>query len=107
MILISKYIVPRGYLSITIFPFIFLRSKDLTANWRLVNHERIHLKQQVELLILPFYLLYALEFIVRLMQYKKWSLAYRHISFEREAYDNESDKCYLKSRFFWSFLSYF
>ncbi len=85
----------------------FLRSRDLIGNRRLVNHEKIHLQQQIELLVLPFYLLYVLEFMIRLMQYKKWSIAYRHISFEREAYDNESDKGYLKSRPYWNFLSYF
>ncbi len=85
----------------------FLRSRDLIGNRRLVNHEKIHLQQQIELLVLPFYLLYVLEFMIRLMQYKKWSIAYRHISFEREAYDNESDNGYLKSRPYWNFLSYF
>ncbi|WP_178985796.1 hypothetical protein [Winogradskyella helgolandensis] len=106
MILISKYIVPRGYLGITIFPFMFLRSKDLKGNGVLVNHEKIHLRQQVELFIIPFYILYALEFLIRLIQYKNWQLAYRNISFEREAYKNEKDLDYLKSRSLWQFISY-
>ena len=98
MILISKYIVPRGYVGITIFPFMFLKYRNLKENTVLVNHEKIHLRQQIELLIIPFFIIYSLEFLVRLIQYKKWNLAYRNISFEREAYAKEKDLNYLKSR---------
>ncbi|WP_179349637.1 hypothetical protein [Winogradskyella pacifica] len=98
MILISKYLVPKGYLGITIFPFMFLKTEDLKRNAVLINHEKIHLKQQLELLILPFYVLYTIEFLCRLIQNKKWDLAYRNISFEREAYRHEKDLDYLKSR---------
>ncbi len=71
-----------------------------------MNHEKIHLKQQLELLIIPFYLIYTIEFLVRLFQYKKRNLAYRNISFEREAYTNEFNLGYLKRRPFWRFLKY-
>ncbi|REE08104.1 hypothetical protein DFQ09_109170 [Winogradskyella pacifica] len=98
MILISKYLVPKGYLGITIFPFMFLKTEDLKRNAVLINHEKIHLKQQLELFILPFYVLYTIEFLCRLIQNKKWDLAYRNISFEREAYRHEKDLDYLKSR---------
>ena len=107
MILISKYIVPRGYLGITIFPFMFLKYKSLKGNAVLINHEKIHLRQQLELLIIPFFFIYTFEFLFRLIQYKNWKLAYRNISFEREAYINEKDLDYLKSRSFWSFLRYY
>ena len=85
MILISKYIVPNGYMGLTVFPFVFLKTKELKTNAILVNHERIHLRQQLELLIIPFFILYVLEFLIRLIQYRTWSIAYRNISFEREA----------------------
>ena len=71
-----------------------------------MHHEKIHLKQQIELLVLPFYLFYFLEFLIRFIQYKNWHTAYKRISFEREAYDNESDLDYLNKRSFWSFLKY-
>jgi hypothetical protein len=106
MILISKYIVPKGYSGITIFPFIILRTSDMKNNSILLNHEKIHLRQQLELLVFPFYALYVLEFLFRLIQYKKWNLAYRNISFEREAYCNEHDLTYLKSRKLWQFLKF-
>jgi hypothetical protein len=98
VILISKYIVPRGYIGITIFPFMFLKYKALKGNTVLVNHEKIHLRQQLELLIIPFFIIYGFEFLIRLIQYRTWKLAYRNISFEREAYKNEKDPEYLKSR---------
>ncbi|APY10233.1 hypothetical protein BWZ22_02830 [Seonamhaeicola sp. S2-3] len=106
MILISKYLVPKGYLGLTLFPFVFLKASHLKLNKVLINHERIHLRQQLELVIIPFYLIYVLEFSVRLIQYKKWHLAYRNISFEREAFSKEYDLDYLKNRSFWAFLKY-
>ncbi len=107
MVLILKYIVPRGYIGITIFPFVILKTKNLKQDLVLINHERIHLRQQIELLILPFFIIYVFEFLIRLIQYRKWNLAYRNISFEREAYGNEKDLNYLKSRSFLKFKSYF
>jgi len=107
VILISKYLVPRGYIGMTVFPFMFLKTKALKGDDVLINHEKIHLKQQLELLIILFFVLYTLEFLFRLLQYKNWHLAYRNISFEREAYLNEKDLNYLKKRSFWSFVKYF
>lgn len=106
MIFISKHIVPNGYLGITIFPFVLLKTKTLLVDAVLINHERIHLKQQLELLIVPFLIWYSIEFIIRLIIYKNWSRAYRNISFEREAYSKESCLEYLNDRKFWSFLKY-
>lgn len=107
MIFYSKYLVPKGYLGITIFPFMILRKRSLLQNRYLINHEKIHLRQQMELLIIPFYIIYGFEFLVRLVQYRSWKLAYLNISFEREAYINEKDLNYLKSRPFWNFIRYF
>ncbi|WP_179008821.1 hypothetical protein [Winogradskyella forsetii] len=107
MILISKYIVPKGYLGLTIFPFMFLKFKGLKENKVLINHEKIHLRQQLELLIVPFFIIYITEFFIRLIQYGNWYLAYRNISFEREAYKNEKDFDYLKSRPLFVFVNYF
>ena len=103
MILISKYLVPKGYTGITIFPFIFLKRKSFKADMSLINHEKIHLRQQIELLIIPFYIFYGIEFLVRLLQYKNWHIAYRNISFEREAYRNETNLDYLKNETFGAF----
>ena len=85
----------------------FLKSKTLKENSVLINHEKIHLTQQLELLMIPFFVIYFLEFLIRLLQYRNWELAYRNISFEREAYTNEKDLNYLKKRSLWNFITYF
>ena len=106
MILCSRYLVPNGYLGLTIFPFVFLKNKKLKEDAKLINHESIHLKQQLELLILPLYVWYIIEFLLRLCYYKNWYLAYKNISFEREANANESNSKYMYQRGFWQFLKY-
>jgi hypothetical protein len=106
MVVISKFLVPKGYVGITIFPFIFLKYYNLKTNIILMNHEKIHLRQQIELLVIPFYVFYSVEFLIRLIQYKKWCLAYQNISFEREACAKEKDLDYLQSRSFWAFFGY-
>ena len=106
MILISKYLVPKGYTGMTIFPFIFLKHRFNKDYRVLINHEGIHLKQQLEMLIIPFFIWYAFEFVVRFFQFKTWYLAYKNISFEREAYTNEKDLNYLQSRSLWNFIKY-
>lgn len=105
-IIVFKYLLPKGYRGITLFPFIFLLQKEDKRNSVLVNHERIHIRQQLELLIIPFFICYGIEFLVKLIQYKNRAEAYRNISFEREAYANEKDLDYLKKRSFWSFFKF-
>jgi hypothetical protein len=106
MLVVSKYMVPKGYLGLTLYPFIILKYRELKGNAVLVNHERIHLKQQKELLVIGFYIWYVLEFLIRLWQCNSWEIAYRNITFEREAYYNETDSNYIRHRGFWSFLKY-
>ncbi|SDR65899.1 hypothetical protein SAMN04515667_0065 [Formosa sp. Hel1_31_208] len=106
MVFISKFLVPKGYIGITVFPFVILKYQYLKTNQKLINHERIHLRQQLELLIIPFYVFYGIEFIVRLVKHRNWRQAYQNISFEKEAYANEKDLNYLESRPFLNFKKY-
>lgn len=106
MIFISKYIVPKGFTGITLFPFIFLKKENLKADKTLINHEKIHLKQQIELGILFFYVFYAIEWFVKFITYRNSMLAYQNLSFEREAYCHQNNFTYLKSRKTWAFLKY-
>lgn len=105
-LIVAKYLIPKGYRGLAVFPFVFVKYSLDKENPVFVNHERIHLRQQLELLIIPFFVLYFLEFLVRLIQYRNRDLAYRNISFEREAYANEKNFDYLKQRSFWNFLKY-
>lgn len=106
-LIVSKYLIPKGYAGMTVFPFIFLKEKKYLNNIVTINHEKIHIRQQLELLVLPFYVLYFGNLFINLFRYKNFQKAYRNIIFEREAYANEKDLNYLKSRSFWRFLQYF
>lgn len=89
---------------IALFPFVILREKYRdskedywrTRNLQVINHESIHFQQALELLVIPFYILYVLEWFVKLFIYR--SKAYENISFEREAYANDGDLNYLSHR---------
>ena len=87
-----------------LFPFILVRQPN--PGPVLINHERIHLRQQAEMGVLPFYLWYVVEYGIRLLQYRNQYRAYRNISFEREAFANDTDLTYLRVRPFWSFWRY-
>jgi len=91
---------------IALFPFIFIRKPEDKQNNILINHEKIHLRQQMELLVIFFYIFYVLEYYYWLFKLKNKDMAYRRISFEREAYENESDLDYLKKRKLWNFRKY-
>ncbi|MFV8375200.1 hypothetical protein [Flavobacterium sp. LB1P71] len=105
-LIVVKYLIPKGYRGLAAFPFVFVKYRIDIENKVFVNHEKIHLRQQLELLVIPFFIWYFIEYLFRLIQYKKADLAYRNISFEREAYANERDLEYLKSRPFLQFSKY-
>ena len=103
MIQIHNDFIPfRGYKAMTLLCFIFVR-RGFELSDEDIRHESIHWEQQKEMLILPFFLWYLIEFIVNLFKFNDWSKAYRNISFEREAYDFEKKKYYLewRKRFAW------
>lgn len=77
----------KGFRAITHYPIGVFYKGSISA--KTINHEAIHWQQQKELWIIPFYIIYGIEFLFK---------GYRDISFEREAYDNESNKNYLSTR---------
>ena len=105
-LIVSRYLIPKGFGGLTVFPFIIVGTKSYRDDAVFVNHEKIHMRQQLELLVVPFFVWYFLEFLIRLIRYGNRHLAYRNISFEREAYANEKSPDYLKSRPFWTFTKY-
>lgn len=96
----------------SLFPFVVLREKFLhnpqykITNEMLIKHETIHFKQQVELMVIPFYILYFLEYLIKLIIYGDSATAYKNISFEREAFQNEMDLDYLEYRKPFSWFKY-
>jgi hypothetical protein len=106
ILIITKRIIPQGFRSITLFPFILLKHQKDKVDACLLNHEKIHIRQQLELFILPFFIWYGIEYAIKCLYYRNSNLAYRNISFEREAYLYENDLSYLKTRSFWAFLPF-
>jgi len=86
--------------AITLCPFIICRDKSDKV---MLNHESIHIKQQLELFVIPFFIIYLLNWAYNLVKYKgDAEKAYLEIIFEKEAYEYEYDYEYLKSRPKWS-----
>ena len=89
-----------------LYPFILLHNKADLQNKVLINHEKIHLKQAEELLIVPFYIAYLLNYLVNLVVYRDHNKAYLNIVFEREAYTNECNLMHTRQRGFWFWRVY-
>ncbi|MCP9198612.1 hypothetical protein MKO06_01750 [Gramella sp. GC03-9] len=106
ILVVNKILLSGRFKGISLWPFVILENKELKADKLFINHERIHLRQQLELLLVFFYIWYGIEFLVRFIDCRDWMLAYRNISFEREAYRRENDLAYLKKRPFWAFLKF-
>ena len=85
MKIIYNNIIPfKGYLAINLFGVLFVR-KDIKThlNEEAINHESIHSKQMKEMLWIPFYIWYALEWMIKFCIYCDSHMAYRRISFEK------------------------
>lgn len=97
----SKHFPFRPYAGITLFLFIVFR-KDARVTASSMRHEMTHFRQQQEWLIVGFIILYYGEMLFYFLRYRNLHTAYRHISFEREAYAHEHDPGYLKRRKPWA-----
>ena len=84
----------KRFNAINVLGMLFAR-KDAELDERLINHERIHTAQMLELLVIFFYLWYFIEWVIKIFTPGR---AYYRISFEREAYLHENDLNYLKHR---------
>ena len=98
---INRYIPFPGFRACNLFGVLFVRG-DKELNEVTLNHESIHTAQWKELWYIGFLLWYVIEWMIRLPK----GNAYRSISFEREAYDNEKNLNYLKTRERFTFLKY-
>lgn len=99
MKVIYNNIIPfPNYQCMNLFGILFAR-KNAKLSDSTLNHESIHTAQMKELLYVPFYLLYGAEWLVKFIKNGfKGHTAYRNLSFEKEAYNNEHDLNYLKTR---------
>lgn len=125
---INRFIPFSGFKACNLFGVIFLR-KGAKLDEIAMNHEKIHSRQIAEVMLasLPvailvaiftniwlaglfvlvsYYLWYGIEWLVHFIRLKDPHLAYRRISFEREAYHNQTDPEYLESRFWFKFIQF-
>lgn len=97
-----KFFIGASVVGITLAPFgVYVKRLN---DKLLINHELIHWKQQIEMLILPFYLWYIIEWFIRI--FINGRDAYVSLSFEREAYSNEKNLDYLKNRKSYAWIKY-
>lgn len=82
--------------AVTLAPFGIYVKEEYLQRKDFINHEKIHWKQQMEMLILPFYLWYFVEWFWKTGLYGR--NAYYNISFEREAFQYQYDYKYLETR---------
>ena len=128
---LAKLILWSGYHTITLGPLIFTTKKRSEMTDEIINHEEIHVAQWCEvtfvaIMLWPFlmlaldfryswtlplcfvvyYIIYVAEWIISRFYGKETGHEdYRHIEFEKEAYQHQSDMTYLSHRkpFAWLF----
>lgn len=126
---ISRTFLWGNYNTITLAAWVCTKFKNEgEMPQRIRNHECTHARQWVECMMasgvviwalvlffgisawwfclsfLMFYVLYVLEFLVKLIFFGKYS--YRHISFEQEAYTHQYDDNYLENGDYFGWLQY-
>lgn len=92
--------------AMALYPFMLFKNRSLKENKGIIYHEKIHFYQQLELLIIPFYVLYILNYLINLLRYKNHHQSYLNICFEKEAYSNDHDYSYLNHRRLYSWLRF-
>lgn len=103
MILVTRFV---PYSAMAVYPFILVKKEEMKRNVILIHHEKIHHRQQLELLIVPFYLLYLFNYLFNLLRYRSHYKAYREIIFEREAFQMDNDLDYLNRRKMFAFVKF-
>ena len=106
-IIYNKYFPKGNFTAINLFGIVFARIEYKDLSNQELNHEKIHSRQIVEMLGPLYYIIYFIEWIIRLIQYKNTIEAYKNISFEREAYKNDKNLHYLNHRKPFSFINYY
>lgn len=97
-VVLSK-LAPIDIGAITIGPLVFSRGEmsEVTK-----NHEAIHWQQYIETGIFGFIILYYSFYLFNYIKYRDGKTAYHMIPFEKEAYDNDGNMEYLKTRERWT-----
>lgn len=132
IILVIKSFLPAWVDAVTLWPFIFIKIESPSLDDRLLNHERIHFRQQWECGLAGLTLALGLNVIfgfswwfiipgvtifywIYLANYIYWRLffgldaktSYRLVAFEAEAYRCDHDMNYLEHRQSYAWLRFF
>lgn len=106
MKIIYNNIIPfKGFKAMNIFGVFFVR-KGCKMTDIDIRHELIHTAQQREMLYVFFYLWYVIEWLIRLLLCRNAHKAYRSISLEREAYEQQNNLLYIDYRKHYAWLKY-
>lgn len=108
MYIVRNKLIPfPGYKAINICGILFVRGKANMKDTD-INHEAIHSKQIFEMLIILYYIWYLIEWLIRVFFSKDrfTHQAYKNISFEQEAYNNQNNLDYLKQRKHYAWFKY-
>lgn len=89
---------------LTIWPFIFIDERYTSTPEYTINHERIHIAQQLEMLFIFFWIWYGIEWLVNIPKYGR--KAQKKISLEQEGYYNRRDLTYLSKRKPYAWVKY-
>ena len=103
--IVNNIIPMNGYKALTLWPLLFVRKGARFGDVD-ERHENIHGEQQKEMLLVLFFVWYAVEYLVRLCIYRSHKEAYRNISLEQEAYLNERKTTYLEKRHLYAWVKY-
>lgn len=131
---IAKKLLLDGYSTITLFTWVFTKWSENEAAQSTINHECVHARQWVELAVassvllwggmlvfdysawwlvlssLTFYIWYVLEYLIRRLIglfrgcENGQKMAYRKVSFEREARLAEKNNNYLENSAYFAWL---
>lgn len=102
--------------AITLFGNLYIKGSRKVSE-QFLNHERILSAQWKELYHVGFIIWYLTEWVIRFLMHCiawlleddlkfNWKSAYRNISLEREAFQNETDLIYINKRKKYNFIKY-
>lgn len=116
--------------TITIGPFVLSKRTEDKITPTIRNHEFIHRSQWMEMTVVSmtiislcmilteisqwwallslvtFYIWYGVEYVIRLIICNDTDKAYKSVSFEREAYENEDNSDYQDEKEYFSWIKY-
>ena len=100
----TKHFPFGSYTTINIFGVLFTKQDRLIPST--INHEKIHTAQMKEMGYIFFYLWYLIEYLIIRVFHRKQGNAYHDVSFEEEAYNNQYNYSYLKSRKHYAWIKF-